>query len=610
MERPSLQLHHNIINKILVSSPTKTLKFRRYLKSFPENGISFQPMNFNMDDEERKPGLKQAIENISSLISLSYSIKVFAVKWQSIRPKLEELLTNLTAIENCDSGENFSLSSTLEKILITLKDCDDLARRCVDLSYSGKLLMQSDLDIISSKLDSHIKRLSEIYALGLLSNGYAIVVSRPNISASRDDMRFYINDLLSRLKIGSVDMKKQALVAFNESIQYDDRYVKIAVQIDSFINYLVNFLDFQDNEVREEAAKAVSFIAGSQPFRGVLIRAGIISPLIRVLECGSQLSKELAAMCLNKLTENSENAWSVSSHGGVSILMKICSNEDSAAELVSLACGVLKNLVGVDEIKRFMVEEGVIPLFVKLARSKDEITQISSLDFLQAMAYGDELVREVIVKEGGIRTLVRVLDPKSSFSSKTREVAFRGIVNLCFSSNGSLNMLINYGFMDHILYFLRYGDVSVQELALKAAFWLCGTSEEAKKVMGDAGFMPALVKFLDSKPYKMREMAAETLSSMVIIPRNRKRFVQNDQNVGLLMQMLDPGEVNSGNIKLLLSILMSLTSCNSARKKIMNSGYVMNIEKLAEAEVSDAKTIVRRLSSSKFRNILSGIWHF
>lgn len=127
--------------------------------------------------------------------------------------------------------------------------------------------------------------------------------------------------------------------------------------------------------------------------------------------------------------------------------------------------------------------------------------------------------------------------------------------------------------------------------------------------MGDAGFMPELVKFLDSKSYEVREMAAETLSSMVIVPRNQKRFGQNDQNVGLLLQMLDPEEANFGNKKLLLSILMSLTSCNSARKKIANSGYLINIEKLAEAEVSDAKKIVRKLSSNRFRSILSGIWH-
>ncbi|KAI3456344.1 hypothetical protein Pfo_013007 [Paulownia fortunei] len=557
-----------------------------------------------------KTRLHQAIVLISSLITLSHSIKVFAAKWQSIRNKFEELFSNLTAIKNYESTDGFSLSITLKSILATLKNCDELAKQCLELSYSGKLLMQSDLDVVSAKIDAHIKSISDIYAMGLLTQSGAIVVSRPSASASRDDIRFYIVDLLSRFKIGSTDMKKQALVAFNEVIQEDDRYVKIALELDSFINFLVNFLDLKESEIQEEAAKAVSLIAGFQSYKSLLIGAGIIAPLIRVLESGSELSKEFAARCLLKVTNNSDNAWSVSAHGGVTALLKICgSNGDGDGELVGLACEVLKNLVGVEEIKRFVVEEGAISEFVNLARSKDEVIKICSVDLLQTMAYGNESIREMIVQEGGIRALVRILDPKSSFSTKTRQVAFKGIVNICCSSENLLNLLINYGYMDHILYFLRYGEVSVQELALKAAFWLCGTSEEGKKVMGDAGFMPVLVKFLDSKSFEIREMAAEIISSMIIVPKNRKRFMQNDQNVGMLLQMLDPGEVNSGNKKLLLSILMLLTSSNSARKKIANSGYLKNIEKLAEAEVSDAKKIVRKLSSNRLSSILRGFWH-
>lgn len=466
--------------------------------------------------------------------------------------------------------------------------------------------MQSDLDIVSTKLDNRIRSISEIYSLGLLTQSYAIIVPRPGLGASRDDIKFYIRDLLSRLKIGSSEMKKQALIALNEVIQEDDRYVKVAIEIDSLVSVLVNFLDLQEDNLQEEAAKALSVIAGFQSYRGALISAGIIAPLIRVLECGNNLSKEFAARCLQKLTENSDNAWSISAHGGVTVLLKICTEGDS---LVGSVCGVLKNLVGVEEIKRFMIEEGAVSVFIKLARSKDEVTQISSIDFLQSMASGDESTRQMIMTEGGIRALTRVLDPKSSSSTKAREMALRGIVNLCLSSVNSVKILWNHGFMDHILYFLRHGDGSLQELALKAAFWLCGTSDEAKKLMGDAGFMPELVRFLDSKSFEVREMAAETLSSMVIVPRNQKRFGQNDQNVGLLLQMLDPEEANFGNKKLLLSILVSLTSCNSARKKIANSGHLINIEKLAEAEVSDAKKIVRKLSSNRFRSILSGIWH-
>lgn len=543
---------------------------------------------------------------ISSLIPLSHSIRVFSAKWQSIRYKFEELFSNLTAIEKWESADNVNLS--LPSILATLKECDGLAKQCLHFSYSGKLLLQSDLDIVSSKIDAHIKNIFDIYAVGLLTRSDAIVVSRPSASSSTDDVRFYVVDLLSRFKIGSTDMKKQALVAFNEVIQEDETYMEVALQLDDFIGFLVNFLDFKDGEIQEEASKSVCLIAGLNSYKSELIGAGAIAPLIRVVESGSEVSREFAARCLLKVTENSDNAWSVSAHGGVTALLKICGG-GGGGELSALACAVLKNLVGVHEIKRFVVEEGGIGELVDLAKSKDEVIKISSLDLLQTMAYGDESIRDMIIHEGGVRVLVRAFCPKSTFTAKTREMAFRGIVNICCSSENSLHLLINYGFTDHVLYFLRYGELSVQELALKAAFWLSGTSVEGNKVMGDAGFMAILVRFLDSKSTEIREIAAETISSMIMVPKNRRKFVQNDQNLGLLLQMLDPGETNSGNKKLLLSILMSLTRSNSARKKIANSGYLKNIEKLAEAQVSDAKKIVRKISSTRLGSILHGIWH-
>jgi hypothetical protein len=121
--------------------------------------------------------------------------------------------------------------------------------------------------------------------------------------------------------------------------------------------------------------------------------------------------------------------------------------------------------------------------------------------------------------------------------------------------------------------------------------------------------MSEFVKFLDAKSFEVREMAAVALNSLVSVPKNRKIFVQDDRNVGFLLQLLDQEETNSGSKKFLISILLSLTSCNSGRKKIANSGYLKNIEKLAEAEVSDAKRLVRKLSTNRFRSMLNGIWH-
>ena len=554
--------------------------------------------------------LRRAVEFISSLISLSHSIRVFAAKWQLIRKKLEELHSRLIAVETCDSRENSSLTELVPAIMVSVNECYDLARRCVDLSYSGKLLMQSDLDVIFAQLDRHVRKLSEIYTAGILTHGYALVVSRPGLGASKDDMRFYVRDLLTRMKIGDLGMKRKALMNLHEVLIEDEKYVKVIVEVGDIVHVLVNFLDSPEMEIQEESAKVVSVIAGFDSYKRVLIAAGIIAPLIRVLECGSESGKVGAARCLKKLTENSDNAWSVSAHGGVTALLKICSGADSRGELVSPACGVLRNLVGVEEIKRFMVDEGAVSTFIKLFRSKDEAIQVNSIEFIQNIASGDELVRQLVSREGGIRALSRVLDPKWSYSSKTREIAMRAIENLCFSSINSVSILMNHGFVDQLLYYVRNGEVSIQELALKVAFRLCGTSEEAKRAMGDAGFMPEFVKFLNAKSFEVREMAAEALSGMVMVPKNRKKFVQDDQNIALLLRLLDPEEGNSGNKKFLISILMSLTSCSSGRKKIVNSGYSKNIEKLAETGVSsDAKKLAKKLSTNRFRSMLSGIWH-
>ncbi|XP_065878437.1 uncharacterized protein [Euphorbia lathyris] len=555
--------------------------------------------------------LRQAIELVSSLISFSHGIRVFAVKWQMLRNKLEELNSSLIAIQNCDSSETPILSAVLSSIIEATNTSYDLARRCVDLSYSGKLLMQSDLDLMGSKFDSLIKNLLGICSTGVLTQGFAIVVSRPGISASKDDLRFYVRDLLSRMKIGDTEMKRQALINLNDVVVEDSRYVKIiTAEISDILHLVINLLHSSEIEIQEVSAKVVSWLSGFDSCKCLLIGSGAIGSLVRVLECGNELGKEAAARSLQKLTQNSDNSWSVSAHGGVTALLKTCSSNDSNGELIGASCGVLKNLVGVEEIKRFMIEEGAVSVFIKLSKSKDESVQISSIEFLQNIAFGDDSVKQLIVKQGGIRALVHVLDPKITATYKAREVALRAIENLCFSSMDCFNTLISYGFIDHLLFFLRHGDVSFQELSLKVAFRLSGTSEEAKKAMGDAGFMSEFIRFIDAKSFEVKEMAAEGLISLLSVAKNRKRFVQDDRNMGFLLQLLDQGEGNSGNNnKFLISILISLTNSNSGRRKIVNSGYLKNIEKLAEAEVFDAKRLVRKLSANKFRSILSGLWH-
>ncbi|RZC50772.1 hypothetical protein C5167_019195 [Papaver somniferum] len=527
-------------------------------------------MSTEMGEEGKEPvavdeesSLTSVIRRISVLISHSNSIKVFHGKWQLIRGKLEELNSGLKAAENCEFGENFMFSEMIPDILVTVNESSDLANRCINLTYSGKLLMQSDLDIICSQIDFHLKKLTGIYNAGNLTLGSAIVVSKPSFGCSKDDMKFYVNDLLTRMKVGGSDMKIQALKGLSEVTMEDEKYVKIVIDTGEIVGILVEFLEFTETEIQEESMKTISAIAGFDLYKGVLVGAGTVAPLIRVLESGSELGKERAARILQKLTENSDNAWLVSAHGGVTALLKMCTtNNGDQSDSISPACGVLKNLAGVEEIKRFMVEEDAVPAFVKLMRSKDESLQINAIEFLQLMASGDESIRRIVVREGGIYSLVQILDPKASFSSKTRDIALRAIEIFCFNSSTSLSSLMGYGFLDRLLYILRSSEVSIQESALKVGIRLCGISEETKKAMGDANFMPEFIRLLDARSHEIRELASEVLSSMISVPKNRRKLIQEECNVSRVLQLLDPGEEKS------------------------------------ETDVSDAKKILRKLSTN------------
>ncbi|CAH2038288.1 unnamed protein product [Thlaspi arvense] len=564
--------------------------------------------------EKSRPVIERAIESISSLISLSHSIKSFSVKWQLIRNKLDELYSRISAVENLDSDVDPSLSSLVKAILCSLKECHCLASRCLNVSYSGKLLMQSDLDVISGKFDRHVRNLSLIYSAGILSHGFAIVVSKPSCRACRDDIRFYIRDLLTRMKIGDVEMKRQALIKLNESMEEDGRYTKMVIEISDMVNMLVEFLD-SEMGIQEEACKAMLLISGFDLYKPVLIRSCVVGPLVRVLENGNCVGREASARCLMKLTENSENAWSISAHGGVAALLKICTCGEFSGELIASSCGVLRNLGGVEEIKRYMIEEDMVSTFIKLIGSKDEIVQVNSIDLLSSMCSRDEQSREILVREGGIQELVLVADPNSLSSSKAKEMALRAIHNLCFGSVSYLNALMNSQFLVHLQYLLRNGEASVQESALKVTYRMCSLPmEEVKRIMGDAGFMLELVRFLDAKSLNVREIASEALYGLLSVPKNRKKFLQDDGNISYILELLDQEEMRNeksdlGDTKLLISILMSLTRCNRARRKISASGYLKSIEKLAERKDSDAKKLVKKLSKNRFRTILGSIWH-
>ncbi|WVZ66346.1 hypothetical protein U9M48_015583 [Paspalum notatum var. saurae] len=548
--------------------------------------------------------LAEALDAISSLVSASLSATLFPLKWQRIRERLNRLhagladITVTAAEDRCDA-----FLSLLRDVAATAREAWGLVPRSQGRHYGGgKLRLRSDLDVLAAGLDACVARLDEVYASGALTRARALVVPRPGAGASRDDLRFYVRDLFARLCVGGAEMRRDAAAALSAVLRDDDKCVRVvATDVADGVGVLVALLECPDPRVQEEALEAVSAIAGSDAHRGDLVVGGAIAPLVRVLDAGAgsaAAAKERAARVLCKLTENSDNAWAVAAHGGVAALLSACAGS-GGGELACAACRVLRSLAGVDEIRKHMVADaGAVPVLVSLSQgAADDAARIQAMELLAAVASGDGAAREAVIQEGAVESLAR-------------EVALRTVDALCLSPPASTDRLLAAGFLHRVLSLLRSGDGTLQHCALKVAHRLCGVSEDVKKAMGDAGFMPELVTALGAaKSPEAREMAAEALCALVSVHRNRKRFIQEDGNVAQVLQLLGPDEEKPTPAKrFLLSTLMHLADSSSGRRKILSSEHVRNLEKLAESNVPDAKRIVKKLGGSKLRSIFHGIW--
>ncbi|CAN6193415.1 unnamed protein product [Urochloa humidicola] len=570
--------------------------------------------------ESRSHG--EALEILMSMASssLTCSVSQFPAKWQSIKDKLQQLCCSLNSLccsigidGNGDDEEHPVLVELLQSASATVRSILAVASQCSDGSYKGgRLRLRSDLDNLSCKLDAHMKQLKEMASSGVPSPSKAIVAVRPGVEASVGEKTFYLKDLFSRIRIGGTVQRSQALATIRELLAEDELCAKVvALDIDDGITFLTSFLESTDVCIQEEAAASVAIVASSECYRGMLVKAGVIAPLVQLLENtdrASDLGKERAAQSLRELTENSDNVWAVCAHGGLTTLLHACADAGSSSKLISSSFAVLRNLSRVEEVKMFMVEQGVVMELVKLSQKKEEVRKLGAVELLHAMALDDADVREEAVSMGVIQSLLQLIYPDLPYSYKAREVALAAIWFFCFSSANSIDDLISSDVLGWLLFYLNNGDYAVLECTLKILRHLSEVSEEYNRMMGRAGYLSALSSLLGAKSCRVREMAAQVLSSLLLLHPNRTIFVQDGDNLDRLLQLLDPAEGKLVAKDLILSAIMSLSETSSGRKKIVTSEHFCSLKELADSGDFDAKRIVRKLSTNRLQTMFSKIW--
>ncbi|KAL2477755.1 ARM repeat superfamily protein [Forsythia ovata] len=517
-------------------------------------------------------------------------VKGFPGRWKMIISKLEQIPTRLSDLSShpCFS-KNALCKEQLQAVSKTLNEAIELAECCVKEKFEGKLRMQSDLDSLSGKLDLNLRDCGLLIKTGVLGE-VSLPLAEQEAAADHGNIR----ELLARLQIGHLEAKHKALDCLVEVMKDDEKSV-LAVLGRSNIAALVQLLTATSPRIREKTVTVICWLAESGSCENWLVSEGVLPPLIRLVESGNAVSREKATISLQRLSMSAETARSIVGHGGVRPLIEICQTGDSVMQ--SAAACTLKNISAVPEVRQALSEEGIIKVMINLLdcgallRSKEY-----AADCLQNLTLSNDNLRRCVISEGGIRSLLDYLD--GPLPQESAVGALRNLVGVI-----SVDVLVSLGLLPRLVHVLKSGSLGAQKAAASAICLIC-SSTEMKRLVGESGCIPLLIKMLEAKSNNAREVAAQAISSLMTLSHNCREVKRDDKSVPNLVVLLDPSPQNTAK-KYAISCLSLLSSSKKCKKLMISYGAIGYLKKLTEMDIPGAKKLLERLERGKLKSFFS-----
>ncbi|KAK4769175.1 hypothetical protein SAY86_027325 [Trapa natans] len=543
---------------------------------------------------------------LSFFLQSSLSIRSFAGRWQLLFSKFEPLHSILESLSSSSHWtDNLLLQTLLPDLLSTLQRLKHLSEQCADPCFSGgKLRMQSDLDVLSSTLSNHIRDLGLLFRSGVLQRrSAATVLSRPHRGSDSEDVQLFIRDIFTRLQIGGIEFKKKALESFLQLLSDDAQSVGLVAK-EGNITCLIQLLDLHDiPEIQHQAVTAVSILASAnEDTRKCVFEGGGLGPMLRILDNASIPLKERAAIAVESITAEAENAWAVSVYSGVSVLIEACRSGSLATQ--SHSAGAIRNLACVMNMRASLAEEGAVPVLVHLLSSSSAAAQEKAAAGLWILAESGGYFRDLILQERGLQKLMRLIISQSS--SDVLETVLRAITSLSAADSVVGILSSSTAFIVQIGELIKQGSSNLQQLSATLLANLL-VSDENKRAISSC--MYSLMKLMECpKPEGPQDSAAQALVALLSVRSNKKELVSDEKNLMRLVQMLD---VKNDSVpkKLPVAVVMAILSSEShfCRQRLLAAGAHRYLQLLAELEVPGASKAAQKLTKSRIKAIFSMI---
>ena len=279
----------------------------------------------------------------------------------------------------------------------------------------------------------------------------------------------------------------------------------------SSVDQLVRDLSHSDDEKRADAAAA---IAGVDPSDGIVItavrEAGGIEALVALVEGGTALHKEEAALALAALSCDAASRVAIRKAQGISPLIRLLGDSPGTSEpQQEYAAAALAALASdTDSIVAIAEAGGIPPLVSLVSRGTDRQKERAALA-LAHLAAADADCAQVLHDVGGIQALAALLRASSGVQSEMGALALGSLANHVRIRNA----LIEADTILPLVALLREGtERQKEEAACAFANLLQGPNDEPTLMkIEKAGGLTALVRLTRTGNEVQKQYAAAAL---------------------------------------------------------------------------------------------------
>ncbi|GLJ15407.1 hypothetical protein SUGI_0252920 [Cryptomeria japonica] len=339
----------------------------------------------------------------------------------------------------------------------------------------------------------------------------------------------------SAFNLCTSDQKLQAEQLLYNLCEHDSTAI-IQAATSGVFGPLVRKLASGDEDLQLKMAETICTLNVNEKSMHSLVGAGVIQPLLNLLQHGTEACKLKAAKAFELLSSFDDNKIAIARSGSLSVLVKAVTSQ--FRDIVTLVLATLANLATEKQIAAEIEHEGAVLQLIGMFTWEDINIHENALRTLDHMAKDNRMVRQSIAHSKAIPKFYSLLQSeKISPSCKT---SILNLVSYLAEDHSTRSAIVNPRTIVGFFVRLLKGQSSDEREAVLAILSAMAKMEETKHIMVlEESLLQISVECLKSDRLKVKECAVVILSKLTDPNLVDKSVQLNLARLGMIPLLID-----------------------------------------------------------------------